>query len=114
MIKIITLNFFDEVIKTVKKIPQGKVATYGQVASLVSAPRAARQVGWVLSRIKSPTDIPWQRVINSKGMVSIESMAVSKREQAKRLQAEGVEVVFRDGNWFIDLDKYQWRHSELT
>jgi len=105
------MHFADQVINLVKKIPKGKVATYGQIASLVSTPRAARQVGWTLSQIGPDSKVPWQRVINAKGMISIESMGVTKQEQAKRLQAEGVEVDYVGGNYWVDLKSYLWKNK---
>ena len=90
-------------------IPRGRVATYGQIAALVYTPRAARAVGLVLRNLPANTKVPWHRVINAHGMISIENLNVPKQEQARRLQKEGIEVRFRDGNWWVDLRKYLWR-----
>ena len=87
-----------------KRIPYGRVATYGQIAAALGSPRAARMVGTALSRCSS--DIPWHRVINRRGMVSIENLHVPKEEQAARLQAEGIEVELRDNNFFVPLKKF--------
>ena len=103
------MTFADRVLKAVKKVPKGRVATYGQIAALVHTPRAARMVGSVLRNSKADQKIPWQRVINAHGMVSIENLAVPKAEQARRLQKEGIKVEFKDGNYWVDLKKYLWR-----
>jgi len=67
------MNFFDEVFKTIKKIPRGKVATYGQVAALSGSPRATKQVGWALHQTgdKGLEKVPWHRVVNRQGRISI-------------------------------------------
>lgn len=101
------LNFYSQVYKLVKKIPHGKVATYGQVAALIGKPRAARLVGWALA--KCPEDVPWQRVINQEGMISIENMNAPKELQAKLLKKEGIQVTRRENNWWVNLDKYLWK-----
>jgi methylated-DNA-protein-cysteine methyltransferase related protein len=92
---------------TVRRIPKGKVATYGQVAALIGKPRAARLVGWALN--VCPDGVPWQRVINHKGMISIENLRASKDLQAKLLKAEGVLATQREGNFWVDLKRFNWR-----
>lgn len=91
------------------RVPKGRVATYGQIAAMVSTPRAARVVGGILRSLPERSSVPWQRIINSRGMISIENLAVPKAEQATRLQEEGIEVKFKDGNYWIDLKKYLWQ-----
>lgn len=85
----------------------GKVATYGQVAALAGSPRAARIVGWAL-RNQSKGKLPWHRVLNKGGMISIENMNAPKEEQARLLELEGIEIERREGNLFVDLKKYGW------
>ena len=105
------MNFYQEVYKLVKKIPRGKVSTYGQVASIISTPRAARIVGFALKNIPdyNPEHIPWQRVVNSRGMISIENLEAPKSLQAELLKKEGVKVTQdKLGNYWIDLTKYLW------
>ena len=102
------LIFFQRVYKRVSKIPKGQVASYSQIAAMVSTPRAARVVGFALKHLPKSSNIPWHRVINAKGFISIENLAVSKDEQARRLQQEGIKVEFRNGNWWVDLEKYLW------
>ena len=103
-------NFYRKVYDVVKKIPQGRVATYQQIAIMVSTPRAARMVGWALRALPEGADVPWQRVINSRGMISIQNLRAPKSLQARLLREEGVQVRIEDGNYIVDLDKYLW-HS---
>lgn len=104
------MTFFERVKTQIKNIPYGKVATYGQIAALAGGPRGARTVGWILRQeeLFHPGLLPWHRVINSQGMISIENFGVTKLEQAKRLQAEGIAVEFKNGNYWVDLEKYLW------
>lgn len=92
-------DFTARVVAVVKAIPEGKVASYGQVAAAAGQPRAARMVGMILARRSQ--DLPWQRVINRHGMISIENMQVTKDDQAELLRREGVEVKLVEGNWFV-------------
>ncbi len=88
-------NLYFRIYTQVRRIPKGKVATYGQIAALCGSPRSARIVGWALRTLKPNSKIPWQRVINQAGMISIESMSVPKSLQADVLRSEGVEVRLR-------------------
>jgi len=101
-------NLYGRVYDVVKKIPRGKVATYQQVAMMASTPRAAQAVGWALRALPELHDVPWQRVINSRGMISIENLRAPKSLQVKLLREEGIVVTERKGNYFVDLEKYQW------
>lgn len=104
------MNFFQAVYAIAKKIPPGKVMTYGQIAAIISTPRAARVVGFAMRALPDGTDVPWQRVINMRGMISIENMQFPKEEQARLLRAEGINVVQQaDGNFFVDLKEYLWQ-----
>lgn len=100
-------DFYQAVYTLAKRIPRGKVATYGQVAALLGKPRAARLVGWALNAC--PDNVPWQRVINRDGMISIENLRASKELQAELLKSEGVPVASQDGNFWIDLKRYGWK-----
>ena len=64
-------HFYQKVYITVSKIPYGRIATYGQIADLIYEYGRARQVGWALRRLKLPSNIPWHRVINSKGFITM-------------------------------------------
>ncbi len=92
---------------TVRRIPPGSVATYGQVGDLAGLPRSARFVGYALRRTPPAVEIPWHRVINAAGALSFPRDSVPYREQRQRLESEG--IVFVNGR--IDLDRYGWRHT---
>ncbi|OGZ93348.1 MAG: hypothetical protein A2131_00410 [Candidatus Sungbacteria bacterium GWC2_49_10] len=105
-------NFYSKVYDVVKKIPAGKVATYQQVATIISTPRAAQAVGWALRALPTGHGVPWQRVINSRGMISIQNLRAPKSLQVKLLREENIEVKEIDGNYFVDLPRYQYRFSK--
>ncbi len=86
-------------------IPEGRVATYGQVARLIGRPQAARQVGYALAVSGREGSIPWHRVINAKGQVSTRANPGDEEYQRVLLEAEG--IVF-DGNGRVSLPRYQW------
>jgi methylated-DNA-protein-cysteine methyltransferase-like protein len=92
--------------KTVREIPRGKVATYGQVAELAGLEGHARQVGYALHNLPERSDVPWHRVINAKGEISPRSAGDSHELQRLLLAAEGVVV---DGRGRIDLKRYRWK-----
>jgi methylated-DNA-protein-cysteine methyltransferase-like protein len=88
------------------RIPRGRVATYGAVATQAGLPGRARQVGYALSALPDGTDVPWHRVINARGEISARSgEARLERVQRVLLEAEGI-VFGQDGR--IDLDRYGW------
>jgi methylated-DNA-protein-cysteine methyltransferase-like protein len=99
-------DFSLNVISLVKKIPRGKVATYGQIAALAGKPHGARGVGWILSSSAETHHLPWQRVINSKGRISFSKKTKEFLEQKTLLAREGVKT---DNEGRIDLDRFQWR-----
>lgn len=88
--------------EAVKKIPKGKVATYGQVAELAGDKKMARAVGNALHRNPDPENIPCYRVVNARGELSGEFAFGGAGEQARRLAEDGIEVT--DGR--VDLEKY--------
>ncbi|MDR3419540.1 MAG: MGMT family protein [Nevskia sp.] len=90
--------------KVVKAIPPGRVATYGQVARLAGLPRRARLVGTALNEAPAAS-LPWHRVINAQGRISLPPNSPGQREQRRRLREEG--VVFVRGR--VDLDRFGWR-----
>lgn len=101
-------NLYFRIYAAVRQVPKGRVATYGQIAKVINAPRSARVVGWALRALKPGNRIPWHRVINQAGMISIENMHTPKSLQAELLRHEGVEVVLKDGNFWVDLEKFGW------
>ncbi|HVK57064.1 MAG TPA: MGMT family protein [Burkholderiales bacterium] len=92
----------------VKKVPKGKVATYGQIAALAGIPRHARQVGYALHALSDGADIPWHRVINAKGEVSPRTWSENHLLQRILLEAEGVEF---DTNGRVSLTRFGWKTS---
>ena len=97
-------SFQQRIWQIVDAIPAGQVATYGDVALLAGSPRAARQVGGVLSRLPQGSTLPWHRVVNRHGAISLQGDGLFRQRDA--LEAEGV-VVSDDGR--IDLEAYRWR-----
>ncbi len=99
--------FYQKVYLTVSKIPYGKIATYGQIADLIYAYGRARQVGWALRRLKLPSNVPWHRVINSKGLIT---MSLSRNGtdfiQQELLINEGIKF---NSKMKIDIKKYLWK-----
>ena len=98
-------GFFQNVWAFVARIPQGKVASYGQIAAYLGNPRAARTVGWALHSTPMDLDIPWHRVINSRGRISTDCGEHSPALQRRLLENEGIEF---DARGTVDLDRYQW------
>ena len=105
------MNFYEEVYKWVKKVPRGRVATYGQIAALISTPRSAQVVGFALRALAVNSGVPWQRVINSEGRISIQNPRWPQSEQARLLGKERVRVVFKENAYWVDLSKYLHRFS---
>ena len=100
-------NFYEQVYEVVRRIPSGKVTSYGRVASMLGRPNAARAVGYALSALKDQANhgVPWQRVINSQGRISIVNREHSVNEQAELLKAEGVAV---SDHLQVDFERYLW------
>ena len=94
---------YQKIYTTVKKIPRGKVSTYGQIAHLVGIPSQPRGVGYALSALKEDSNIPWQRVVNAQGKISLRPFADIQRTL---LEEEG--IIFTEGSQ-IDLQKFQWK-----
>lgn len=92
----------------VRRIPRGWVATYKQVAehAAIAGPTGARQVGYALAALTPESKIPWQRVVNSQGRVSVRGPHDDSTRQRELLALEGVQIGL-DGR--IDLARYGWR-----
>ena len=100
-------DFFERVFELVRRIPEGKIAAYGQIASMLGAPLAARTVGYALNSLKPDNivpPVPWQRVINAQGRISLPHGG-GFEIQRDILKAEGV---FADENGVYDFGKYRW------
>ncbi|MFC0139542.1 MGMT family protein [Erwinia mallotivora] len=96
-------NFYQRIWQIVAAIPFGRVTTYGEIARLAGSPRAARQVGGVLKRLPRGSKLPWHRVINRQGQISLSGDDLQRQRQA--LLAEGIEV---SAEGKIALSQYRW------
>lgn len=106
------MTTYDAIYTVVRQIPEGQVATYGQVAELAHLPGKARLVGYALYRVDLPSsDIPWHRVVNSQGEVSYSSLRRGTDYlQRSLLEAEGIQFNL-DGK--INLRQYQWQNGQF-
>ena len=89
-----------------RRIPRGRVATYGGIAELAGLEGQARQVGYALHDLPAGSGMPWHRVINAKGEISPRTRGDSHELQRMLLEAEGVEL---DLAGRIDLKRFRWR-----
>lgn len=104
------------ILETIREIPPGCVASYGQVADISGIPRGARQVGYVLRQLPEGHDVPWHRVITASGKIAFEKDSPAFREQASRLKMEGImvsagRVDMKEYRWQPDLDELLWKPS---
>jgi methylated-DNA-protein-cysteine methyltransferase related protein len=100
---------YNRIYTVVRRIPAGKVASYGDVARLAGLPNQARLVGYALHALPPHSSVPWHRVINAKGGISTGHARVgAELEQRVRLQAEG--VVFQ-ANGRTSLQRFGWRRE---
>lgn len=91
----------------VRRIPPGRVATYGQVAELAGLPGHARQVGYALHALTDGTTVPWHRVVNARGQISLRrSVGGDDVEQRLRLEREGIAL---DAAGQLSLERFRWR-----
>ncbi|WP_310426145.1 MGMT family protein [Chamaesiphon sp. VAR_48_metabat_135_sub] len=97
---------YQTIYEVVRKIPLGKVITYGQVAELAGLYGKARLVGYALFRVEIESDIPWQRVVNSKGEISY-SIARCGGDYLQKTLLEQEGIKFKQDNR-IDLKIYRW------
>ncbi len=99
--------FLDIVRDLLRRVPEGRVVTYGQLAALAGRRGSARQVGYILAALPDSTDLPWHRVINARGEVSRRGSGGGIPEGFQRhlLEEEGIEF---DQRGRIDLDRYRW------
>ena len=97
---------YARIYRVVRRIPKGKVATYGQVAELADLPGCARQVGYALHALDGESAVPWQRVVNARGEISTRSESGVEPIQRQLLEAEGVAF---DARGRIDLSRDGWR-----
>ena len=94
----------------IRRVPRGRVATYGQIATLAGLKGHARQVGYALHALPAGSAVPWHRVINAKGEVSRRSQFGDEVRQRMLLEAEDVEFDWRGR---VSLRQYRWRPRAL-
>ena len=100
---------YTAIYNVVRRIPRGRVATYGQVATLADLPGHARQVGYALHALRSPEDddVPWHRVINARGEISArQGTGLQEHAQRQLLEREG--VAFNE-HGRVALSGYRWK-----
>lgn len=102
-------SFSEKAIKIILSIPSGKVLTYGRVALLAGSPHSARQVGFLLHSSSDAHRLPWHRVINSKGKISMKD-PIAYITQKGLLESEGIVFTSEDT---LDLKKYLWEMDPL-
>ncbi|MDT0634943.1 MGMT family protein [Spectribacter hydrogenooxidans] len=86
----------------VRRVPAGRVATYGQIAKLAGLPGQARLVGYALHNC--PADVPWHRIVNARGRISLPADSTAGLAQHRRLSEEGIAMI----GGRIDLPRYRW------
>jgi len=108
-------TFYEQVYAVVRRIPRGRVTTYGRVATMLGRANAARAVGFALAslgmRYHVAPAVPWQRVINHAGRISIPDMDGGATRQAELLRSEGVVV---SDDLRVDLNIYLWEGLHLV
>ncbi len=101
----------------IEDIPEGCVASYGQIAELAGVPRGARQVAYALRCLPKDHELPWFRIITASGKLAFPPDSRSFRTQRDRLRDEGVRVEngkvnMREFRWTPDLDELLWKPSD--
>ena len=91
--------------ETIRDIPRGSVASYGQIAEIAGIPRGARQVGWALKHLPRGQEVPWHRVITASGRIAFEAGSAGFEKQKKLLEREDVRVIAGR----VDMRKHRWR-----
>ena len=104
--RVVKPGFHKRVYDAVRRIPKGKVSTYGGIATLLGSPRVARHVGWALASLPdTDSDVPWHRVINAQRRISFKGDSLRAREQRTRLEEERVEF---DQSERVDFNRFLW------
>lgn len=101
----------DRIYVAVRRIPKGRVATYGQIAEAAGLPRQPRLVGYALHALPSSTTVPWHRVVNARGMVSIRSDGAASLSQRLLLEREGITF---DARGRLSLQRFGWKSTSRT
>lgn len=100
---------YQRIYRVVRRIPQGRVASYGEVAALAGLPGRARQVGYALHALREGDPLPWHRVLNARGEVSPRAEPGMEGLQREMLEAEGIEF---DERGRLDFRRYGWRTAQ--
>jgi methylated-DNA-protein-cysteine methyltransferase-like protein len=100
------MSTYDRFYEVVRRVPLGRVTTYGAVAQAAGLPGRARQVGYSMAALQGDSDVPWHRVINARGEVSARrGGSAFERIQRAMLESEGVRF---DARGRVDLDRFGW------
>lgn len=102
---------YQRIYNIVRRIPPGRVATYGQVAALAGLAQHARQVGYALHALPEESVIPWHRVVNARGGISLRSVRGAELAQQQLLAREGVRL---DAKGRVSLSRYRWKPRATT
>ena len=102
------IRTYARIYAVVRRVPRGRVATYGQIARLAKLPSHARQVGYAMYALPAGTNVPWQRVVNAKGEISRRARAGGELTQRLLLEREGIRFNARGR---IDLSRHGWQRS---
>ena len=102
-------GFFEKVYEVARKIPYGKVTTYGAIARYLGTPRSARMVGWAMNASKNDASVPAHRVVNRKGLLTGKQHFQGTNLMKQLLENEGVEI---KNDQIVDLEKYLWDPSD--
>lgn len=105
------INFFEKVYEVVKKIPYGRVTSYGAIAKFLGAARSARMVGWAMNASHAMEDVPAHRVVNRKGLLTGKFHFDGTNLMQQLLENEGVKVV---DNQIVDFERIFWNPEELN
>ncbi|HZB27030.1 MAG TPA: MGMT family protein [Gemmatimonadales bacterium] len=99
---------YQRIYDVVRRIPRGHVATYGQVATLAGLAGHARQVGYALHALPDGTGVPWHRVVNASGRISVRAVPGAELVQQQLLEREGVRL---DARGRVPLARVRWRRG---
>jgi methylated-DNA-protein-cysteine methyltransferase-like protein len=99
------MSTYSRIYSVVRRIPRGRVATYGQIAELAGLPGHARQVGYALHALPTGTTVPWHRVLNARGALSLRREPGAELTQRLLLEREGVRF---DPRGRVNLAKVRW------
>lgn len=102
-------GFFEKVYEVCRKIPEGRVTSYGAIARYLGSAKSARMVGWAMNASKNMEDVPAHRVVNRNGMLTGKSHFGGSDAMAQLLQAEGVEVKELE---IVNFQKHFWDPSK--